>query len=322
VIRVALALAGLVAALLLPGGAAAYPWPIKPFDQPHPIRANFGDPRTVFFDQPPASIDGPGLFSFHNGIDIAAPGGTAVYPVTNGIAHFLAPTWLEVRTLRAQFRYIHIHPIVFEGQHVYRSRTILGYIEPWAGHLHFTELRGRAINPLRSGHLTPYFDQTNPTVTELVVRARDGHTFGPPFIVCGAVALSAIAQDSTSMPVPGDWAGLPVAPAILSWKLRRRGGRTIVPERVVVNFLQPLPPNSMFWNVYARGTFQNSARFGHTQLSRLEGRFLFVLSSNWDTRRLRNGEYVITVTAEDARGNDGTMSTTITVANGSPSCPV
>jgi hypothetical protein len=175
---------------------------------------------------------------------------------------------------------------------------------------------------LRLGHLTPYFDQTNPTVAELVIRTQDGHSFGQPFTVCGAVTLSAIAQDSTSMPVPGDWAGLPVSPAVVSWRLQRRGGHTIVPERVVANFLEPLPPNSTFWDVYARGTFQNSARFGRTQLSRLEGRFVFVLSPNWDTRRLRNGEYDVTVTAEDARGNDGTLSQTITVANGSPSCPV
>jgi hypothetical protein len=322
VIRVALALAGVFTALLLPGSAAAYPWPLKPFDRPHPIRANFGDPRTVFFDQPPASLDGPGLFSFHNGIDIAAPGGTPVYPVEDGIAHFLSPTWLEVRTLRTKFRYIHIHPIVFEGEPVYRSRTILGYVEASAGHLHFTELRSRAINPLRPGHLSPYFDHTTPTVTELIIRTQDGHAFGQPFTVCGTVALSAIAQDPTSMPVPGDWSGLPVAPAIVSWTLKRRSGGTIVPERVVVDFLQPLPPNSTFWDVYARGTFQNAARFGRMQLSRLEGRFVYVLSQHWETRRLLNGEYVVTVTAEDARGNRGTLSQTITVANGSPTCPV
>jgi len=140
--------------------------------------------------------------------------------------------------------------------------------------------------------------------------------------VCGAVALSAIAQDTPSMRVPGAWAGLPVAPAVVSWTLKRRGGATIVPERVVANFLDPLPANSMFWDVYTRGTFQNWARFGRIQLSRLEGRFLFVLSPNWDTRRLRNGEYVVTVTAQDARGNYGTLSQTITIANGSPACPV
>jgi hypothetical protein len=308
--------------LVSSGVAAAYPWPIKPFDQPHPIRANFGDPRTVFFDQPPTSLVGPGQFSFHNGVDIAAPTGTRVYPVADGIAHYLSPTWLAVRTLGVEYRYIHIHPVVFEGQTVYRSRTVLGTVEPWAGHLHFTELRGgRAINPLRPGHLTPYFDHTKPRVTELSVRALGGRNFAQPLTICGKIAMTAIAQDSTSLPVPGAWAGLPVAPASVSWTMTTQDGRTIVRPHVVVDFLQPLLPNTMFWDVYARGTFQNSARFGRIQLSRLEGRFVFVLSPDWDTRRLADGDYVLTVTATDARGNSGTLSEAITVANGSPDCP-
>jgi hypothetical protein len=266
------------------------------------------------------SIEGPGQFSFHNGVDIVAPGGTRVYPVANGIVHFLSPTWIAVRTLGVEFRYIHIHPIVFEGQPVYALHTVLGYVEPWAGHLHFSELRGRAINPLRRGHLTPYFDHTKPTVTDLVVRTADGRGLPRPFSVCGTVSLAAVAQDSTSMPVPGAWSGLPIAPAIVSWTLRTPQGRTIVKPRVVVNFLNLLPPNTRFWDVYARGTFQNSARFGRTQLSRLEGRYLFVLSRSFDTRRLRDGSYVLAVSAQDARGNYGTLSETIAVANDSPDC--
>ena len=35
----------LAAALLVPAGAGAYGWPLKPFDKPHPIRGSFGDPR-------------------------------------------------------------------------------------------------------------------------------------------------------------------------------------------------------------------------------------------------------------------------------------
>ena len=38
----------LLAALALPAAAAAYPWPVKPFDQQHPVRGFFGDPRTIF----------------------------------------------------------------------------------------------------------------------------------------------------------------------------------------------------------------------------------------------------------------------------------
>ena len=313
-------LAAVASLLVCAPPAEAYPWPIAPFNEPHPIRANFGDPRTVFFDQPPVSLEGPGLFSFHNGIDISAPGGTPVYPVTNGIAHYLSPTWIAVRTLRAEYRYIHIRPVVREGQRVFRSRTILGYVEASAGHLHFSELRGDAVNPLRRGHLEPYFDHVKPRVTELILRTSDGHNLAKPFTVCGTFAILATAQDATALPVPGAWAGLAVAPAIVSWKLRARAGRMVVRPRIVANFLKPLPANGRFWDVYARGTFQNSARFGRMQLSRLQGRFLFVLSRSFDSHRLANGTYVLTVDAQDARGNHGTLSETITVANGSPGC--
>ena len=32
--------------------ATGYGWPVKPFDQPHPVRGNFGDPRTIFAGPP------------------------------------------------------------------------------------------------------------------------------------------------------------------------------------------------------------------------------------------------------------------------------
>jgi hypothetical protein len=134
------------------------------------------------------------------------------------------------------------------------------------------------------------------------------------------VAIVAVAQDATALPVPGSWAGLGVAPAMISWKLRAPTRRWAVRPRIVANFLKPIPPDGRFWDVYGRGTFQNSARFGRVQLLRLQGRFLFVLSRSFNSRKLRNGRYVLIVDAQDARGNHGKLSETITVANGSPSC--
>src|SRR5262249_10505266 len=66
-----------------------YPWPIRPFHEQHPIRGNFGDPRTISTDA--FGIDGlglPGDYSFHNGVDISALAGTPVYPVVSGIAYW------------------------------------------------------------------------------------------------------------------------------------------------------------------------------------------------------------------------------------------
>ena len=53
-----------------------YSWPLKPFDQAHPVRGYFNDPR----------ISGKSR-AFHFGIDIAAPNGTPVYAVRAGVVH-------------------------------------------------------------------------------------------------------------------------------------------------------------------------------------------------------------------------------------------
>ena len=76
----------IVVALLLgvlaqTAGASAYSWPFKPFDRQHPIRGFFGDPRTVYDNGILAgAFEGPGTFSFHQGVDISAPDGTPIYP--------------------------------------------------------------------------------------------------------------------------------------------------------------------------------------------------------------------------------------------------
>src|SRR2546423_77737 len=88
------ALAPVAATALVPAQATAaqtttsssYGWPVKPFDHQHPVRGAFGDPRTVFVAPPTADglLHGAGQFSFHEGIDISAANGTAVYPVRDG----------------------------------------------------------------------------------------------------------------------------------------------------------------------------------------------------------------------------------------------
>src|SRR6516164_4051664 len=64
----------------------SYGWPVAPFDRQHPIRGGFGDPRTIYLEPPThASLMHPvGSFSFHQGVDISAPDGPAVYPVADG----------------------------------------------------------------------------------------------------------------------------------------------------------------------------------------------------------------------------------------------
>src|SRR4051794_13998141 len=92
----------LLAAGLSPVGASAatsYNWPVKPFDRAHPVRANFGDPRTTFAGPatPATLMTGGGTFAFHFGIDISVPDGTAVYSVSSGVVNLIGARDVAVR---------------------------------------------------------------------------------------------------------------------------------------------------------------------------------------------------------------------------------
>ena len=53
-----------------------YGWPVKPFDQQHPVRGYFNDPRVL-----------DASHAFHFGVDVSAPDGTAVYAVAPGTVY-------------------------------------------------------------------------------------------------------------------------------------------------------------------------------------------------------------------------------------------
>jgi hypothetical protein len=315
--RLALALL-LPAVLALPTGAAAYPWPFKPFDQQHPIRGFFGDPRTVFGNTvAQGGIDGNGFFSFHQGVDIAAPNGTPIYSVSDGRAHYLGAHVLDVLAGHGVlFQYFHIIPVVGEKQRVRKSKTILGYVQPPFGHVHLTEIdRTRVVNPLQPGHLTPYRDTTRPRIAGIVLRNAAG---AAPEPICGRVQILVQASDEPPLPVPGPFDGLPVAPARVSWRLTRADGKVVTQWRDAANFTRRLPPARDFWTIYARGTYQNDPRFGSLQFPHTSGRYLFQLAAGLDTRHLQNGRYLVFARVADERGNASVRSVPFVVDNAGP----
>ncbi len=316
--------------LFASGVVSAYPWPVKPFDKQHPIRANFGDPRTVFlgsiFDD---GIAGPGTFLFHNGIDIAAPDGTRVYPVMSGTAYIGSGDEVTVDTGQGRsFQYFHILPQVAESQHVVAGKTVLGRIIRGYGHVHLGELRGTLIwNPLGPGGIAPYRDRTKPTVSDVGFREYGTLRELDPLAVCGRVSIVADAHDTPPMKVTGTFANFPVSPALVVWTLRRVGsGLVVAPPTIAADFRGTLPLTADFWNIYARGTYQNAPRFGPRQFGLMPGRFIYQLTppTGLDTRTLPNGVYQVTVRASDVKGNVGSLNQRFTISNqaGTPSgCP-
>jgi murein DD-endopeptidase MepM/ murein hydrolase activator NlpD len=316
--------------LIASAGASAYPWPVKPFHKQHPIRANFGDPRTAFlgsiFDD---GIAGPGTFLFHNGIDIAAPDGTRVYPVMSGVAHVVSGDEVAVDTGQERaFQYYHIAPQVSDGQTVIASKTVLGRIRKTYGHVHLSEIRGTEIwNPLARGGIAPYRDTTRPTVSDVLFREYGSLRELDPLAICGRISIVAEAHDTPPLRVDGNFANFPVSPALVMWTLRRVGtGAVVGLPTVAADFRGTLPLPEDFWNIYARGTYQNAPRFGVRQFTLMPGRFLYQLTppTGLDTRTLPNGVYQVTARAADIKGNVGSLNQRFTVVNqaGTPTgCP-
>ena len=305
-----------------PVSAQGFPWPLKPFHRIHAVRGNFGDPRTKFRGPPTRAglMTSPGSFSFHAGIDIVASPGQAVYPVRSGTVRIVSGDGVAVDSPDGTtFAYWHIHPSVANGAAAIAGRTVLGHVLARAGHLHFGEYEdGAYVNPLAPGHLRPYVDRRDPRVRDVFIRQAGSGNELAPLAVHGKVKICAEAYDLPSPAVRGEWAGLPVAPAVVKWRLQTWNGKIAIPETIAADFRHRLPAPGQFWSVYARGTYQNMAVFGSRLAARQPGRLLFnLMPGGLDTRHLRWGDdtYDLVVTAVDVRGNSSALTQRFTVRN-------
>jgi hypothetical protein len=301
--------------------SSSYGWPVKPFDRPHPVRGNFGDPRTIFTGPPNQRtlLAGGGAFQLHDGVDISAPDGTAVYPVESGTVSTIMNSWVGVTCSDGRaFEYWHIASAVSLGEHVEAGTTVLGHILHEAGHVHLTELDGGvAVNPLAPGHLGPYQDTSVPAVMSIAFRTSVTSGDLMPELLRGRVEIVAGIHDMPSLPVPGIWHGLPVSPALIEWRIERADtGKVVVPTRVAFDVRSHLPAFGDFWRIYARGTHQNMSVFGRHYSYLQPGVYLYRLApGGLDTRTLHDSVYDLVVTAMDIRGNHTSASARFSVHN-------
>jgi hypothetical protein len=301
------------------GCSGAYGWPVKPFDRQHPIRGNFGDPRTVFHGtRSQRTIEtGDGSFQFHHGVDISAPDGSPVYAVADGLVTRTHGNRVTVECGNGRsFQYWHITATVRVGQRAVAGRTVLGHILPKREHVHLTHLEGgRPVNPVGPGRLTPYRDTTRPAVLAAGIRRSDLGAAVSPARVTGSIALYAESVDMPALPVPGRWYGFPVTPARVTWRIETAAGRVVVGTHTAWDARRTIPGAPAFWLTYARGTHQNWPVFRDGKARGMAGRYVFRLASRIDTRTLRDGGYRLVIVATDSAGNDGTARCSFTVAN-------
>jgi hypothetical protein len=274
----------------------SYPWPVKPFDQQHPIRGFLCDPR----------IAGGGK-TFHFGIDIAAPAGTPVYAVAPGKISYGTPSDVTanggivvVEADSRNFGYWHVAPAAHPGTQI-PLHGLLGHIatqpEDW-GHVHFAESthdrHGITYwNPLRPGALSPFHDYGPPVIVAIL-------TSQPATALRGRVDFSVKARDNTpiaiTQPNPPGWHGLPVTPALIRWQVTSNA-QPVVPWQTAVDRRTSFCPDvhgdpasdSYFAAVYAPGTTQNNPN--------TPGNYHFWLSRGFDTTEYPDGSYQLLVLA-------------------------
>ena len=272
----------------------SYGWPVEPFDRQHAVRGFFCDPRIAGTSR-----------SFHFGVDVSAPDGTAVYAVAPGSVHVDRAGNVAILGVATEHAYWHIVPAVRGGQRV-RKHALLGHIATGWGHVHLAERRaGQYWNPLRRGALTPFADYGAPVVDRIAVQ-RTGSPLDP-MALSGVVDVVADAHDNPPISAPAPWRGLPVTPALVRWRLLR-GSAVALPWKIAADFRSTMVPNSRFAAVYAPATRQNHAD--------KPGLYRFWLARRWDTRRHRDGAYELEVEVSDTRGNASRRRIGLVLGNG------
>jgi murein DD-endopeptidase MepM/ murein hydrolase activator NlpD len=302
-----------LAASSLPAPAGAYGWPVKPFYSPHAIRASFGDPRY--------HLDAEGTLSaFHFGIDIVARDGSPVYSVEPGVVVRRHPDSVTVgRASGRRYSYWHIRPVVRSGTHV-RLHQLLGHVIAGWGHVHFAEsFRGSYRNPLRKGALSPFYDNTLPTVGSIQLLRTGGGAVETAADVSGLLDVQASIYDTPPIAPPAPWSVARLAPDEVDWALATDAG-AVVASGVTISFQYGLPINDLYSFVYAPGTYQNKPL--------RPGQYVYWVEHALDTTEFPNGGYKFEVSGVDTRGHVGTSSVELTIANpGSgpvapPRCPI
>jgi hypothetical protein len=306
-------------------------WPLAPRAKAHGVYGTFGNPTTIW----PSGTPGPNV-GYHKAIDLPvndATGPKPVFAVEGGVVreakHAAQVTPLAVRVRAgvvgiAHFRYAHVVPSVEVGERVEPGQEV-GRTAPGWWHVHLEEWATEggarvALNPLRpGGKLAPARDPGKPFVSALRIYARaDEANPAPralrPDRVRGVVVPAALAMDAYPL---ADWPGAPVVPLhVYRARVRLAHGGQVVHERTLFQLDSAPGPT---WRHFFRPLTRRSAPVAVCVVRKprdCAGRFWIRLSERgWDTRRVPNGWYELTLTVEDAVGRRAERTLRFRVAN-------
>ena len=209
-----------------------------------------------------------------------------------------------------EFGYWHIEPTVHSGARVTAYRTVIGKVVGLLGARAFRRASQRRLcQPAPAGRDGPLHRHDRPDRPR--GQRRRGHVRSAATAARGAAAhgrvdLVAEAYDATPIPISGPWHDKPLTPALLQWRLLD-GKRVVAGWRTAIDFRLTYPSNDLWGRTYTRWTRQNKKIW--------DARYGFYLAHGFDTRVLRDGTYLVQVKATDIRGNSGTRSFPLRVAN-------
>ena len=306
-------------------------WPLAPQDRGHGVYGTFLNPTTGW----PSGM--PGLRTgYHLAIDVLvndAKGAQPVFAIEGGRVREAKHSWqttpLEERVRAGvvgvgHFRYAHLVPSVAVGDAVAAGQEI-GRTAPGWWHVHLEELAWVAgkrvlLNPLRpGGKLVPVVDGGRPVVSVMRIYPKAAENDPSPTAlpldrVRGTVVPVALAMDAFPLK---EWPKAPVVPLHVyqAW-IELKRGETVVLERKLFQIDRAPGPT---WQHYFRPLTRRSAPVAVCVVQKpasCAGQFwLRLWEKGWDTTRVPNGRYALTLTVEDTVGQRASRTLRFRVAN-------
>ena len=322
-------------------------WPVAPLHRQHPVRGSFLEPRRAYHfgidinvrdDRPAPSAPAGRTHGVY-----AVEGGSAAAVVDGG-----SSTCFSRRLMVGHFSYWHVDPVVAAGERVAPGQLIGWTCEGW-WHVHLSEwtrVGGRRVwvNPLhRGGKLRPYVDSAKPVIRAIRfftpgisewTSTPQAATFLPPagralprHRLRGVVDVRAWVDDPQSFRgwLRDEFSFLHDVhhPYRVRVSLRHRAGARVFARDVVRADALPRTPFRYYYAPGTRKMFASACipeRF-HLRpyscrvdywirlFSRADGAF-------WDTRAVRDGDYVLELVAWDVAGNRARKRVPVTITNG------